>query len=61
VDTREKLPKIENKNVKNNVNGNNSGITCSCGRLDEKEEMKNIKEQIFENFNERIQLRRAMM
>ena len=39
---------------------NNSGI-CTCGHMDEKEEMKSIKEQIFENFNERIQLRRAMM
>ena len=45
-------------------NGNevkNFSGACTCGHLDEKEEMKNIKEQIFENFNERIQLRRAMM
>jgi kinesin family protein 18/19 len=36
-------------------------VVCSCGHIDEKEEMRSIKEQIFENFNERIQLRRAMM
>lgn len=37
------------------------GVCSSCGRIDEKEEIRRIKEQIFENFNERIQLRRAMM
>jgi hypothetical protein len=37
------------------------GVCTYCGRIDEKDEMKSIKEQIFENFNERIQLRRAMM
>jgi hypothetical protein len=40
----------------------NSDGTCGvCGRVNEKEDMKVIKELIFENFNERIQLRRAMM
>ena len=37
------------------------GVCSFCGRIDEKEDIKSIKEQIFENFNERIQLRRAMM
>lgn len=34
---------------------------CSCGRGQEQDEMKRIEEEIFENFNERIQLRRALM
>ena len=37
------------------------GVCSYCGRIDEKEDIKHIKEQIFENFNERIQYRRAMM
>lgn len=29
--------------------------------MEEKDEIKKIKEQVYENFNERIQLRRALM
>ena len=29
--------------------------------MEEKDEIKRIKEQVYENFNERIQLRRALM
>lgn len=62
-DNRDKLPRIDNKLSKPPLppSQNPVGGPCTCGHLDEKEEMKNIKEQIFENFNERIQLRRAMM
>lgn len=35
--------------------------SCTCGRVQETAEIKKVKEQIFENFNERIQLRRALM
>jgi kinesin family protein 18/19 len=34
---------------------------CSCGRSEDLEEMKRIQEEIFENFQDRIQLRRALM
>ena len=37
------------------------GQVCHCGRIEEGQEIKRIKELIFENFNERIQLRRALM
>ena len=58
---KDKLPKIDNKMAKPPLHPQQNNGSCICGRLDEKEEMKSIKEQIFENFNERIQLRRAMM
>ncbi|OMJ95238.1 hypothetical protein SteCoe_1450 [Stentor coeruleus] len=34
---------------------------CSCGRLQDDYEMKKIQADIFENFQERIQLRRALL
>ena len=57
---RDKLPRIESRHGAKQTVGSD-GVCTYCGRIDEKEEMKAIKEQIFENFNERIQLRRAMM
>ena len=59
-----KLPKIESKSkppLPPTSPSNSSPNMCTCGHIDEKEDIKQIKEQIFENFNERIQLRRAMM
>ena len=65
-ENKEKLPRIESRhgrpaNSGGNGNGSVGNIACTCGRMEEKEDIKSIKEQIFENFNERIQLRRAMM
>lgn len=37
------------------------GQVCHCGRIEEGQEIRRIKEQIFENFNERIQLRRILL
>jgi hypothetical protein len=37
------------------------GQVCPCGKIEEGQEIRRIKEQIFENFNERIQLRRILM
>lgn len=34
---------------------------CPCGKIEEGQEIRRIKEHIFENFNERIQLRRILM
>ena len=34
---------------------------CSCGRVKDDEEMKVIQEELFENFQQRIQIRRALM
>ena len=53
------MPRIESRHGKNSVQ--TDGVCTYCGRIDEKEDIKSIKEQIFENFNERIQFRRAMM
>ena len=60
------LPRIDSRQGISNTSGKSNsvgtdGMCGVCGRIDEKEDMKSIKEQIFENFNERIQLRRAMM
>ncbi len=37
------------------------GHVCPCGRMEEGQEIRRIKVLIFENFNERIQLRRALL
>lgn len=49
VDNRDRLPKIDNKlskpplpNINNNFSSGQAN-SCSCGHLDEKEEMKGIK------------------
>ena len=41
------------------INGN--GQPCSCGRVKDDENMKVIQEELFENFQQRIQIRRALM
>lgn len=40
---------------------NGQECPCVCKRAEEEEEMKKIQTEIFENFQERIQLRRALM
>jgi kinesin family protein 18/19 len=42
-------------------NRNPNDCPCFCGRLEDDIEMKKIQAEIFENFQERIQLRRALM
>ena len=51
----------KNNNKSNNDKNNNNAKTCSCGAIEDDEEMKLIQAEIFENFQERIQLRRALM
>ena len=59
-ENKDKLPRIESRHGSKGSVGSD-GVCSYCGRIDEKEDIKHIKEQIFENFNERIQYRRAMM
>lgn len=43
------------------VMSNQSQCPCVCGRMEDEIEMKKIQTELFENFQERIQLRRALM
>jgi len=43
------------------ANGQQQQQPCSCGRVKDDEEMKVIQEELFENFQQRIQIRRALM
>ena len=43
------------------ANGQEKQQPCSCGRVKDDEEMKVIQEELFENFQTRIQIRRALM
>jgi hypothetical protein len=51
------------KNVSPVVPGivDNADCRCSCGKAQDEEEMKRLQAEIFENFQERIQLRRALL
>ena len=39
----------------------NADCRCSCGKAQDEEEMRRLQAEIFENFQERIQLRRALL
>ena len=47
--------------IEERKNRNLSECPCFCRRAEDEEQMKKIQAEIFENFQERIQLRRALM
>jgi len=47
--------------IEERKNRNLAECPCSCRRAEDEEQMKKIQAEIFENFQERIQLRRALM
>jgi len=56
----EESEELETKEI-NNKKASPSGQPCSCGRVKDDTEMKVIQEELFENFQQRIQIRRALM
>lgn len=73
-DLRQEIEQLKTKLHENHFKGNNveeiieerknrnlSDCPCFCRRAEDEEHMKKIQAEIFENFQERIQLRRALM
>jgi len=51
----------EDASVRNDPARNQEECPCSCGRDQDNIEVKRIQEELFENFQQRIQIRRALM
>jgi kinesin family protein 18/19 len=60
-DLRSEIEQLKVQLTKGITSPAESDCKCSCGRLHDDLEMKKIQADIFENFQERIQLRRALL